>query len=327
MSTAGPNPKLSVLMVNWNTRDMTIACLRSLLRETTKLSFEVILVDNGSHDGSAEAVCAEFPAVTVLAEQANHGFAAANNLAASKARGEYLLLLNTDTLVRDNAVERLVDFAEANPANRIWGGRTLFEDGALNPTSVWGSITPWSAISHALGLSTAFSHVELFNPEGFGGWPRNNVRQVDIVSGCFFLIKRKFWSQLRGFDHAFFMYGEEADLCARARQLGASPIMTPDAVITHYGGASAAKFADKIVHVFAARIGLIDRQLSGVGKLVAQYATIMGVLSRALGYRILLLFPRNGASSSIAREWISAWRRRDEWRWGPGVTATSGLAQ
>ncbi|MFN5759813.1 MAG: glycosyltransferase, partial [Sphingomonadaceae bacterium] len=109
---AGADPLLSILMVNWNTRAMTLACLRSIYVQTERTPFEIILVDNGSTDGSANAIVHDFPAVRLLAEDKNHGFAHANNLAAAQARGQYLLLLNTDTLVLDQAIDRLVDFAQ-----------------------------------------------------------------------------------------------------------------------------------------------------------------------------------------------------------------------
>ena len=233
---AGSRPDLSILMVNWNTREMTIACLRSIYAEAPRTRFEIILVDNGSQDGSADAIASTFPQVRLIAETRNHGFARANNIAADKARGHYLLLLNTDTLILDGAIDRLVDAARAFPQALIWGGRTLFGDGEVNPSSVWGRITGWSAVCFALGLRSLFRRSALFNSEGLGGWQRDSTRLVDIVSGCFLLIPRAFWVRLGGFDPKFFMYGEEADLCARARALGARPMMMPDAQIIHYGG-------------------------------------------------------------------------------------------
>lgn len=314
-------PFLSILMVNWNTRQMTLDCLRSIYAETQTPSFEIILVDNGSSDGSAAAIAAEFPQVRLLAEEVNHGFAKANNMAAKQAQGEYILLLNTDTLVQDRAIERIFAFARSNPSAKIWGGRTVFADGSLNPTSVWSRITPWSATSFALGLAGIFPNSPMFNSEGLGGWRRDSVRQVDIVSGCFFLIERSFWNELGGFDLEFFMYGEEADLCARARAAGARPMMTPDAQIVHFGGASASRFADKIVYVFGARIGLIERQLSGPGRKIARAATITGPALRAAGYALLRRVSQKKKAHAAAEQWSAAWARRHQWLGGP-VAAT-----
>lgn len=316
MSTEAP--ELSILMVNWNTRDMTLACLRSVYAETRGTSFELILVDNGSADGSADAIAAEFPQVTLLRESENHGFAKANNIAAAVARGRYLLLLNTDTVVLDGAIDKVVAFARANPRAKLWGGRTLWEDGTLNPTSVWKRITPWSAFSFAVGLRGALSRYELFNPEGMGHWQRDTVREVDIVAGCFLLMERSFWNQLDGFDARFFMYGEEADLCARARAAGARPLMTPEATIIHYGGKSAASHSSKIVYVMGARIGLVQSQSGPLGGAFGRLACIAHVGIRAYAYGLLNRL-KSKRFDANAREWGQAWARRDEWRNGPSA--------
>lgn len=314
----GGDPELSILMVNWNTRDMTLACLRSVYAETRETTFELLMVDNGSADGSAEAIAKEFPQIRLIAEAVNHGFAKANNIAAEQARGKYLLLLNTDTVVLDGALDKLVAFARANPDAGIWGGRTQFADGRLNPTSVWGKITPWSAVSFAFGLRGLFRRFEVFNPEGLGAWQRDSVRRVDIVSGCFLMIERDFWNRLGGFDRRFFMYGEEADLCARARAAGARPLMTPEAHIVHYGGASATSHASKIAYVMGARIGLIERQYEGPGRLAGKAASLAHVAIRAFAFRVLAsVLPARFADK--AREWGSAWARRAEWRNGPSA--------
>ena len=195
----------------------------------------------------------------LLAETANHGFAGANNLAARRARGEYLLLLNPDTLVLDGAVDRLLAFARANPRAGIWGGRTLYGDRSLNPASCWGRMTLWNLFCRASGLTGVFPRSELFNSEAYGGWDRGSERAVDIVTGCFLMIRRETWEALGGFDPAFFMYGEEADLCLRARALGAAPRVTPEAEIVHYGGAADTVRADKMVRLLSGKISLIDR--------------------------------------------------------------------
>lgn len=312
------HPALSILMVNWNTRDMTLACLRSVYEQTRETSFELILVDNGSADGSAEAIAAEFPQVKLLREAENHGFAKANNIAAAVARGRYLLLLNTDTVVLDGAIDKIVAFARANPSAKLWGARTLWEDRSLNPTSVWKRITPWSAFSFAVGLRGALSRFETFNPEGMGRWQRDTVREVDIVAGCFLLMERSFWNELGGFDARFFMYGEEADLCARARAAGARPLMTPDATIIHYGGKSAASHSSKIVYVMGARIGLVQSQSGALGGAIGRLACIAHVGIRAYAYGLLRrLRPSRFATS--AQEWGQAWARRAEWRNGPSA--------
>jgi GT2 family glycosyltransferase len=308
-------PVVSIMLVNWNTRELTLECLRSVYAQTLDTPFEVIVVDNGSHDGSAEAIAREFPQAVLMAEAENHGFAKATNISVERARGRYVLLLNTDTVVLDRAIDRLVAFADANPAARLWGGRTLFEDRSLNPDSVWGKITLWSVFCMATGLAKLFSKSELFNPECYGNWKRDNQRQVDIVQGSFLLIARDFWNDLGGFDPAFFMFGEEADLAARARARGARPLMTPAATILHYGGRSTKNFSKRIVYVFGGRIGLIRRHFSGLSRTLATMLTIFWVWWRSRLYILAArLSPRYAAQ---AEDWDYAWTNRHLWRNGP----------
>ena len=308
-------PLVSIMLVNWNTREMTLECLRSVFAQTHDIPFEVIVVDNGSHDGSAEAIASEFPQVVLMAESENHGFAKATNISIERARGHYVLLLNTDTVVLDRAIDRLLAFAMANPDARIWGGRTLFEDGSLNPDSVWGRITPWSVFCLSTGLTSAFRKSALFSPENYGAWRRDTVRRVDIVQGSFLLIERAFWNDLGGFDPQFFMYCEEADLCARARAKGARPLMNPDATIIHYGGRSTNNFARRMIYIYGGRIGLIQRHFSPALRPIGQALTIFGAGWRALGLRVLASFsPR---FKQKAEEWDTIWSQRHLWTKGP----------
>ena len=307
------SPDLSILIVSYQTREMTLACLRSVMAET-KAPFEILLVDNASPDGSAAAVVAEFPSVQVMAETENHGFAGANNLAAARARGEMLLLLNPDTLVLDGAIDTLVAFAARHPQARIWGGRTVFADGTLNPASCWHKMSLWGLVSQALGLSSLFRGSPLFNPEAYGGWDRSTERQVDIVSGCFLMISRADWQALGGFHPDFFMYGEEADLCLRAGEtLGARPRVTPEAQIVHCAGASEKVRTDKMVRLLKAKRLLILRHFPAWQQPLAFGLFNAWPLSRWLALSGLGLTGRESWKAS-ARAWGEIWSRRTEWR-------------
>lgn len=308
-------PAVSILMVSWNTREMTLAAIRSVYAETLATAFELIVVDNGSVDGTVEAIRAEFPDVILLAEQANHGFAKGNNIAALQARAPLLLLLNTDTLVRPRAIDRVVAFAGERPEARIWGGRTVFADGRLNPTYAWMRITPWSSFCLAIGLTNRFRGTRLFNPEQPGMWGDGRELAVDIVSGCFFLVERRLWEELGGFDTSFFMYGEEADFCARARRLGARPRITPAAEIVHFGGGSATRRTDTLVYLTGARIGLALRHLPRRSGEVAAAMTTFQVWWRATLFGAAARV--SGRYRDPAQQWNEMWRRRAEWRRGP----------
>lgn len=316
--SADNSPVVSIMLVNWNTRELTLECLRSVYAQTLDTPFEVIVVDNGSHDGSAEAIAREFPQVILMAESENHGFAKATNISVERARGRYVLLLNTDTVVLDRAIDRLVAFAQANPSARLWGGRTLFEDGSLNPDSVWGRITPWSVFCLSVGLTSVFRRSSLFNPESYGDWQRDTVRHVDIVQGSFLLIERVFWQELDGFDLEFFMFCEEADLCARAQAKGARPLMNPEATIIHYGGRSTKNFARRMSYIYGGRIGLIERHFSRFWRPFGKSFTVLGAFLRAycLG-AMARVWPK---LQPKADEWGAIWNQRQLWIDGPPQT-------
>jgi GT2 family glycosyltransferase len=313
------DPRVSVIIVSYNTRNMTLECLQSIVTQTRDVSYEVIVIDNNSSDGSADAIRDQFPDLRLIALNENVGFARANNLAAQEARGERLLLLNPDTVILDHAIDRLIAFADRTPSFHVWGGRTLYGDGRLNPTSCWRRITLWNLTCFALGLTYFGRRSALLNSESYGGWDRSTTRHVDIVTGCFFLIDHDLWTHLKGFDPTFFMYGEEADLCHRARQAGARPAITPHATIVHYGGASERVPVDKMVKVFKGRITLINCHFSSFSRGLGRRLHLLAALTRWCGYRMAAKFSDRVTFDQSAKYWRSIWRRRLEWINGYGI--------
>ncbi len=309
-------PELSIIVVSYNTRDMTLACLRSVYAETNRTSFELIVVDNASHDGSAEAIAEEFGGrIELVRSKENIGFAAANNLAAQRAQGTWLLLLNPDTVVLDGAIEKLLTFAQSKPQAGICGGRTVFADGRLNIASCWRAMTPWSLFCSAAGLTAAFPRSHWFDPEAFGSWQRDSEREVDIVVGCFLMIPTVLWHELNGFDLKYWMYGEEADLCLRARRLGYRPMITPTAEIIHYVGAATGTSARKTPLVAKAKATLIRDHWSagtrwwGLGMLWCWAAM------RLVGASLLVkLKPEKFRAAN--ETWRAIWQQRHDWLGG-----------
>ncbi len=314
---------VSIIVVSYNTRELTLAALDSVYAETLDTSFEVIVVDNASSDGSADAIAGHPGRPQLIRLGTNIGFARANNLAALRAKGRRLLLLNPDTVVQGRAIDLLLAFARGHPEAGIWGGRTLFGDGRLNPSSCWGRMTPWRLFCRASGLAAVFKTSELCNGEAYGGWPRNRVREVDIVSGCFFLIERELWNRLNGFDPVFFMYGEEADLCLRARGIGARPMVTPAATIVHYGGASERARADKMVRLLAAKASLIERHFAPAWRSAGLLLHAAWPLSRFLTFALAARLSGHSAHAEAAATWGRIWRRRAEWRHGWPIHAAA----
>jgi GT2 family glycosyltransferase len=322
--TATAEPTVSILVISYNTRAMTLDCLASVVAETT-VPHELIVLDNASPDGSAAAVAAAFPAeafpgIRLIASAENLGFAQGNNVAAREARGKYVLLLNPDTLVLDHAVDRLVAFAERRPEAGIWGGRTLHGDRTLNPGSVFGALTLWSLFCRASGLALVLRRSAFFNPEEMGGWDRGDEREVDVVQGSFFLIRRDFWEELGGFDASFVMYGEESDLCRRARGRGARPRMTPEATIVHFHGASSRR-ADREIMTLKAQATMIRRHFPAWQRPLGLFLLGLWPWSRMVSGDALSRLSGRPGFAEAARTWGDVWRARADWLAGyPSAT-------
>jgi hypothetical protein len=308
---------VTIIVVTHNTREMTVECIRSILEQTTNVQYELIVFDSASTDRSSEAIRERFPTVKLVTSVQNVGFANANNIAAKGAQGRRLLLINPDTVILDHAIDRLNEFATLTPECRIWGGRTVFADGSLNPASCWKFATLWSVFCWAVGLNL-FKKSMLFNPEAYPHWKRDSVRSVDIVSGCFFLIDRGLWQELGGFDPVFFMYAEEADLCIRARKLGARPRITPTATIIHYGGASYSHKSEFRIQMLAGRVTLMDRHWSSLSRTIGRGLYLLMPLTRWLMYSAAAALLRKADYRENAREWSKVWGNR--WRWVNGWT-------
>lgn len=311
--TSDNAPKLSIIVISYNTREMTLKCLETVVAETLNTEFQLIIIDNASTDGSAEAIDAQYggTADVVLSER-NLGFAAANNLAAEMAEGEYILLLNPDTEILDGAIDKLMAFSQENTEAKIWGGRTVFADFSLNPASSWGKMTLWGLAATVTGLSSLFRNSSIFNVEGMGNWDRKGNRHVDIVTGCFLLISREFWILLGGFDKEFFMYGEEADLCLRAAKLGANPLSTSAAVIVHHGGASETVQSDKLVRLLNAKYKLIEKHFPQNTRWLAKGLLTLWPWTRYISHSFLSAVGR-AKSSLLAETWKDVWKRRKVW--------------
>lgn len=306
--------RLTIVIVSYNTREMTLDCLTSIYAETRETPFHVVVLDNMSNDGSPDAIAEAFPQAQLIRSPKNLGFARGNNAAVSQTESELVLLLNPDTVVLDGAIDTLVAFANDNPRAMIWGGRTLFGDRTLNPSSCWRRMTVWNLFCRSTGLAAVFLQSPVFHSEAYGGWSRDTVREVDIVTGCFLLITRKFWDELGGFDGAFFMYGEDADLCLRASACGARPMITPKATIVHYSGASETVLAHKMMRLLTAKISLIKRHWSPPTQSLGVALFRLGPFLRWFVYSTAARLTNRYADA--ARTWREIWGSRRTWQNG-----------
>jgi hypothetical protein len=308
MSTA--KPEVSIILVSYNTSSYIRRALESLFRETNLTTFEVIVVDNASSDGSVAMLRQFFPQVTLLESGANIGFAGGVQLGAQQASGNYLLLLNPDTVILNAAVDRLLHFAKQHPDNGIWSGVTLNNDMSLNTQHAWRKPHLSDLIYSATGLSKLFNKSCVFNHANYGCWERDSIKEVDIVSGCFFLTTRALWDTLGGLDATFFMYAEEADYCLRAKALGYQPIVSPDARIIHHGGVSHSHFSGKQIKLLKGKVELVNRHVAGWQRPLYKGLLYLYVFNKYALHSVLK--PR----SEQRREWQVIFAQRHDWLQG-----------
>ncbi|MCX7598047.1 MAG: glycosyltransferase [Armatimonadetes bacterium] len=238
MQSRTPHRSLvSVCIVTWNCRGLILECLDSLFGQPQGAQFEVIVVDNASTDGTPEAVAESFPQAQLIRNTVNRGFAAANNQALRQARGEYLFLLNPDTVLPPEALGNLVAVAEAYPQAGAIGPRLLNPDGSLQY-----SCRRWPSVKAALFRNTLFGR--LFPGEPWtkeylmADWPHDEVREVDWISGAAMFLRRQAVEQVGLLDEAFFWGSEDVDYCRRLWRAGWKVIYSPHPAIVHRIGGS-----------------------------------------------------------------------------------------
>ena len=228
---------VSVIIVNWNTESLLRDCLGSVFDTTGGIPFEVIVIDNASSDGSVAMVEREFPQVKLVKNSDNKGFAAANNQGMALAGGRYVLLLNSDTVVLGDVIGATVRFADAHPDTGVVGCRVLNADRSLQPTCfMYPSLL--NMLLSSTYLYKCFPQSRFFGRERMTWWDRTDTRDVDVVTGCYMLVRRETIDQVGRMDECFHMYGEETDWCCRFKEAGWRVVFAPVGQIIHYGGAS-----------------------------------------------------------------------------------------
>ncbi len=228
---------VSIVIVSWNTRAILRDCLESVDRNAGAVCCEVLVVDNASADDSVAMVREEFPHVRLIENAENRGFAAANNQGIALAAGRYVLLLNSDTVVLDQAIAKTVAFADARPDAAVVGCRVLNADRTLQRTCSMYPSLPNLVLSSTY-LYKVFPRSRLLGREHMTWWDHDGTREVEVVSGCFMLIRREAIEQVGTMDEGFFMYAEETDWCYRFRQAGWKVLYAPVGQIVHLGGKS-----------------------------------------------------------------------------------------
>jgi len=303
---------LSIVIVNWNTREMLRDCLASVLAGGKPDDTEIIVVDNASADGSPEMVEADFPSVILIRNTENRGFAAANNQGFDVAKGRYVLLLNSDTLVHGCVLEDSVTYMESHPDVGAMGCRVLNTDGTVQLTC-----SQFPTLFNLLLLTSGLWKLpwpRFLGKYQMTHWRRDDERDVDVISGCYLMVRDSALAGTGGLDEDFFFFGEETDWCRRLADDGWKLRFAPVGEITHFGGGSV-------------------RRLNHVRDLMLSNATVRlhrkhgGVMAAGLAWLILFGFNLSRAVFWSFRSALSRARptreRRDHFL---GVTGRFGEA-
>lgn len=237
---------VSIIVVAWNVRDLVYDCLKSTYEQTRDVDFEVIYVDNASVDGSLEMVRNEFPEARTIANSENLGFIKANNQAIEVARGRYVLLLNSDTLVLDGAIQKTVAFADQHPDAAVVGCKVLNRDRTLQRTCFMFP-SPLNIILAASYLNQIFPRSRFFGRDRMTWWDFDEVREVETVCGCYSLVRKTAIDEVGMMDPTYFVYGDDPDWCYRFKEKGWKRLFTPDATIVHYGGQTTKQMSDEFL--------------------------------------------------------------------------------
>lgn len=242
--------KLSVIIVNYNVEFFLEQCLNSCLKSLEGISGEIFVVDNNSIDGSVALVKSKFPSVILIDNKDNLGFSKANNQAMRIAKGEYVLLLNPDTIVEEDTFKKVIDFMDSHPDAGGLGVRMLDGKGKFLPESKRGLPTPVVAFYKIFGFSKLFPKSKRFGHYHLGYLDEFKTHEIEILSGAFMLMRKKTLDKVGLLDEAFFMYGEDIDLSYRIILRGYKNYYYPETRIIHYKGESTKKSSVNYVFVF-----------------------------------------------------------------------------
>lgn len=284
------DPLLSIIVVTWNGKKYAIECLESL---ETELPVEIIVVDNCSTDGTPELIRQQYPDVTLIENEANLGFAKANNIGMAKSRGKYVCLINSDVVVPVGCLERMVDLMEAHPEIGVLGPKMLSPNGRTGE-SVMLLPTVWNTLCCSLGLNRIAPGSAFFGGFSMDSYPYDATDSVEMLTGWFWMVSRTSLEMVGGLDEQFFMYGEDIDWCHRFRAAGWQVVFYPGASALHYGAASSEPASVRFyVEMRRANLQYFRKYYGARGVLGYRAAIWINELIRAFGYSLVYALIRS----------------------------------
>jgi len=246
---------LSIVIVNYNVKEFLEQTLSSARKAIANIDAEIIVVDNASTDGSVVNLRKKFRDITFIENEQNLGFAKASNQGLKIAKGEYLALLNPDTIVQENTFRRMLAFFERHPDTGLLGCKILNPDGSLQPACRRSFPTPWVAFTKLVGLSYLFPKSPLFGRYNLTHLDANVAHEVEALSGSFMIIRRAALEDVGYLDESFFLYGEDLDWCYRVYKSGWKVRYTPDTQIIHFKGESSKRAEFDNLKIFYRAMG------------------------------------------------------------------------
>ncbi len=275
---------LSIIIVNYNVKEFIQNLLHSVFKAGCNLKYEIIIIDNASDDGSADFIKEKFPNVNLISNKQNIGFGKANNIGLAAAKGKYILLINPDTLIREDTLEKMISFFESSPDAGLAGCKILNPDGSLQLACRRSFPGPWTSFCKVTGLSSLFPHSRLFARYNLTYLDENRTYEVDAISGSFMMMKKEVYEKIGGFDEQFFMYGEDLDLCYRIQKAGWKVYYTPGTQIIHYKGESTRRSSLDETKIFYEAMNLF------VKKHLSSSILVETILKTAIGFRKFFAF-------------------------------------
>lgn len=276
--------KLSVIIVNYNVKYFLEQCLDSVLRATKEIESEIYVVDNCSSDGSLEYLIPKFPSVQFIANTVNVGFSRANNQAIEIAKGEYMLVLNPDTVVGEDTLGNVIRFMDENSKVGAVGVKMIDGFGNFLPESKRGFPSPWNSFSKMTGLARLLPHSKLFGGYHLRYLDENEVNEIEVLAGAFMMLRKKALDVSGLLDENFFMYGEDIDLSYRISQTEYTNYYLPEPIV-HYKGESTKKDIKYVKNFYEAMLIFFNKHYpdsSGIFKILIRMAIVLtGLLSAA----------------------------------------------
>lgn len=252
--------QLSIVIVNYNVCDLLLNAVASVYVALEGISGEIIVVDNASSDGAIETLNRIYPEVITIPLDRNLGFGAANNIGIERSRGEYILLLNPDTVVQEGTLRTMLEFMREHPDAAFSGCKIILPNGSYDPVSKRGFPSPWSSFCRVFGLSRLFPKSKFFGGYNLTYMDANEVARIDALAGCFMFCRGDVLKRLGGFDTDFFMYGEDLDLCYRAKKMGGEIYYVPWTSIMHFKGESTRRSSIDALAVFYEAMEIFARK-------------------------------------------------------------------